>query len=112
MTPDAFRKLALTVPASVESAHMNHPDFRLAGKVFASLGAPDAERAMVKLSPEEQQAFIAQDPASFQPCNGAWGRAGCTNVQLAVANRRLVASALKAAAQNVLRTARARKKRG
>ena len=52
MTIDEFRKIALEIPTAVEQSHMNHPDFRVAGKIFASLGAPDENWGMVKLTPE------------------------------------------------------------
>ena len=55
MTPDAFRTLALSLPEATESAHQNHPDFRVRGKVFATLGYPDDKWGMVKLTPAAQQ---------------------------------------------------------
>src|SRR5207302_3548375 len=85
MTPAQFRKLALGIPDAVESAHMGHPDFRVNGKIFATLGYPDETSGMVKLSPEEQALFIEKAPGVFHPCNGAWGRQGATNVALAAA---------------------------
>jgi hypothetical protein len=101
MTIDEFRKMALAVPTAVEQSHMNHPDFRVTGKIFASLGAPDANWSMVKLTPEQQRAFIEKAPEVFKPCSGAWGRAGATNVYLASAKASLVRAALDAAAKNV-----------
>ena len=85
MTTDEFRKMALKIPTAVERSHMNHPDFRVAGKIFASLGAPDESWGMVKLTPEQQRAFIEKAPEVFKPCSGAWGRQGATNVYLAAA---------------------------
>ena len=58
MTAKDFRKIALSLPETEERSHMNHPDFRVAGKIFATLGYPDKTRAMVKLSPEDQQQFL------------------------------------------------------
>jgi hypothetical protein len=110
MTIEAFRKMALEIPTAVEQSHMNHPDFRVAGKIFASLGAPDESWGMVKLTPEQQRAFIKKAPAVFQPCSGAWGRQGATNVYLAAAKSRIVAAALDAAAKNVASSAK--QKRG
>ena len=109
MTADKFRAMALRIPGAVEQAHMNHPDFRIEGKVFASLGSPGDGWGMVKLTPEEQGDFTEQAPAMFTPCNGAWGRQGCTYVRLASADRRLLKTALAAAARNV--AAKANKKR-
>jgi hypothetical protein len=103
MTPDQFRQLALAIPQAVESAHMNHPDFRLDGKIFASLGKPDDDWGMVKLTPEEQHAFMEQSPKAFKPCAGAWGERGYTNVHLPSVNANTLRSALATAATNVTR---------
>jgi hypothetical protein len=97
MTPDDFRRLALAQPEAVESEHMRHPDFRVGGKVFATLGAPDAGHAMVKLTPEAQERCLRLHPAVFAPAAGAWGRRGCTLVTLERATAKLVAPAVAAA---------------
>jgi len=101
MTADNFRKMALEYPDAIESAHMNHPDFRINGRIFATLGVPDEGSAMVKLTPEQQQAFMRESPRVFYPCSGAWGRGGATHVRLASANRDVVRAALDCAFQNV-----------
>src|SRR5918994_78179 len=101
MTIDEFRKLALEIPTAGERSHMNHPDFRVAGKIFASLGVPDQTWGMVKLTPEQQRAFIEKAPKIFNPCKGAWGRQGYTNIYLASAKTSLVRAALDSAAKNV-----------
>jgi len=101
MTANAFRELALKIRGPVERSHMNHPDFRVAGKIFASLGYPDQGWAMVKLTPEEQRKCIKDAPAVFKLCSGAWGRQGATNVYLPAAEVSIVRSALDAAAKNV-----------
>jgi hypothetical protein len=101
MNADKFRELALRLPGAVESSHMDHPDFRIGGKVFASLGFPDDAWGMVKLTPDEQQSFVAADPKSFCPCNGAWGKRGCTNVRLASAKMSMVQASLELASENV-----------
>ena len=80
---------------------MYHPDFRVAGKIFTSLGAPDKSWGMVKLTPEQQRTFIEKAPETFKPCSGAWGRQGATNVYLPAAEVSIVRSALDAAAKNV-----------
>ena len=80
---------------------MNHPDFRIAGKIFASLGVPDENWGMVKLTPEQQRTFIEKAPELFSPSSGAWGRQGCTNVYLASAKARIVSTALDIAAKNI-----------
>ncbi len=81
MTADKFRRIALKMGGAVESAHMVHPDFRANGRIFATLH-PGGEMGMVKLTPEQQNDFIALDPDAFSPASGAWGRQGCTNVRL------------------------------
>lgn len=111
MTAAEFRRLALAVPGAVESAHMNHPDFRLGGKIFATLGAPEDGRGMVKLTPEQQRAALAEAPDVFQPCQGAWGRAGSTYVRLAAAGKSLIQPALTLAAANVAAAAKRKKTR-
>ena len=70
MTADEFRNLALSLPEAVESAHMGHPDFRVGGKIFATLGAPDEDWGMVKLTPEQQKQFIREEPEIFVPVKG------------------------------------------
>ncbi|HKR27353.1 MAG TPA: MmcQ/YjbR family DNA-binding protein [Acidobacteriaceae bacterium] len=94
MTPDEFRKLALALPDVQECAHMNHPDFRVGGRIFATLGYPDEAWAMVKLFPDQQAAFIAADPKTFSPVKGAWGKQGCTSIRLDKAKKRKVQEAL------------------
>jgi hypothetical protein len=99
VTADAFRKLALSLPETAESAHMNHPDFRVKGKIFATLG-PGEKWGMVKLTPEQQAQFMAAEPDVFEPCSGAWGEHGCTNVKLRAAKKTSLRQALVAAWRN------------
>jgi hypothetical protein len=94
MTADLFRQIALSLPETTESAHRDHPDFRVRGKIFATLGWPDESWGMVKLTPEEQEIVVAAEPAVFVPVKGAWGRQGCTNVRLDTASERTLGSAL------------------
>jgi hypothetical protein len=100
MTADDFRKLALSFPEAIESAHMHHPDFRVRGKIFATLGYPSKDWAVVKLTPNEQKRFIQSDPKVFQPVKGAWGRHGNTNVYLPEAKIDSVREAVAAAWRN------------
>jgi hypothetical protein len=93
MTALEFRSLALELPEAVESAHMGHPDFRVGGKIFATLGPGDAW-GMVKLTPEQQQTQVAAAPHAFEPCAGAWGRRGATKINLEAAVPTLVQQAL------------------
>jgi hypothetical protein len=73
MSTDAFRRAALALPGAVENAHMNHPDFRVGNRIFATLGYPDGSWAMVKLPPEEQHRLVESMPETFKPAAGAWG---------------------------------------
>jgi hypothetical protein len=100
MTPAAFRKLALALPETEERAHMAHPDFRVAGKIFATLAYPDKAWAMVKLSLEQQHNFVETYPAMFQPVPGGWGRKGATSVNLAKADAATVRRAIAEAWRN------------
>jgi len=97
MTPSKFRELALSFPEAIESAHMHHPDFRVGGKIFATLGYPDEHSAMVKLSAEDQREFVRSSAGVFTPAKGAWGREGATNINLAEATIDIVREALTAA---------------
>jgi len=97
MTPEAFRQLALSLPETEERAHMSHPDFRVAGKIFATLGYPDKTRAMVKLSPEDQHYFSKDHPDVFVPAKGSWGRRGATSVHLKAAKQGVMRRAIQLA---------------
>ena len=101
MTPNDFRKIALSLPEAEERAHMDHPDFRVAGKIFATLGYPDKTCGMVKLSPEDQHNFSQDYPEAFIPVRGNWGRRGATSVDLKTAKRDALANALHAAWRNM-----------
>jgi hypothetical protein len=100
MTADDFRKIALAFPEAVESAHMNHPDFRINGKIFATLGYPDEDWAVVKLNLEEQRNFVRSHPKVFRPVKGAWGRRGNANIHLPAARIEIVREALGSAWRN------------
>jgi hypothetical protein len=82
MTAAEFRRIALSMPGASESAHMDHPDFRVGGKIFATLGYPDRHSGMVVLPPEEQARFVKSDSGAFTPAKGAWGLRGSTCVRL------------------------------
>lgn len=100
MTPAEFRRLALGFPEAEESAHMNHPDFRVAGKIFATLGYPDKDHGMVILPAEEQARFLRGHPKAFAPAKGAWGKRGSTTVLLDYVDRATVKCALEIAWRN------------
>ena len=97
MTTSDFRRLALALPEATESAHMDHPDFRVGGKIFATLGYPEKGWGMVKLGPEEQHCFMETAPGMFVPAKGAWGRQGATTFRLKAANKETLRKALYAA---------------
>ncbi|HLA95628.1 MAG TPA: MmcQ/YjbR family DNA-binding protein [Pyrinomonadaceae bacterium] len=82
MTSDEFRSLALSFPETIESSHMDHPDFRVGGKIFATLG-PDLDWGMAKLNAEQQAWFLTNEPDTFKPAAGAWGVGGATIITLA-----------------------------
>jgi hypothetical protein len=101
MTPADFRRLALALPEAVESAHMNHPDFRVGGKIFATLGYPEEGWGMVKLTPAQQAEYVAAEPHIFVPVKGAWGKRGCTSVDLELATPKTLRQALRDAWRNI-----------
>jgi hypothetical protein len=100
VTANEFRRLALSLPEAKESAHMNHPDFRVRGRIFATLSPPDENWGMVKLPPLQQMLFVQAEPEVFAPFKGAWGRHGATKVHLRVAKKATVRKALVAAWRN------------
>ena len=100
MTTADFRRLALGFPEATEGAHMNHPDFRVGGKIFATLGYPEMGVGMVKLFPDQQQEFVRAEPKVFAPVNGLWGRRGATYVRLKAAKQGSVRRALEGAWRN------------
>lgn len=97
--PDAedFRRIALSFPGAEEKAHMGHPDFRVGGKIFATLGVPGQGWGMVALMPEQQEDFMLVAPDAFKPASGAWGRQGSTLVRLEAVPDDLLEPALAAA---------------
>jgi hypothetical protein len=99
VTEQDFRRIALGMKDAVEGAHMGHPDFRVNNRIFATLHH-DRLWGMVKLLPEQQQRFLRQDPATFKPESGAWGRQGCTAVRLASVDEEALGEALTLAWQN------------
>jgi hypothetical protein len=105
MTVSEFRRIALGMDGAAEASHMNHPDFRVNGKIFATIHE-DHVHGMVKLTPEQQERFIREHPAMFHPAAGAWGRQGSTMVTFAHAKEEVVGEAMTLAWQNLARTAK------
>jgi hypothetical protein len=100
MTPAQFRRIALALPETVEGAHMEHPDFRVGGKIFASLTA-DEKRGMARLTLAQQKRLVADQPEVFEPAAGAWGRGGATMIHLRAARSSAVLDALESAWRNI-----------
>ncbi|MEO5720139.1 MAG: MmcQ/YjbR family DNA-binding protein [Chthoniobacterales bacterium] len=100
MTADDFRLIALGFPEATESAHMGHPDFRVSGKIFATLWT-DGAWGVVLLKPEEQARLLASDPTVFVPAKGGWGTKGGTQVRLEAAPEKMVRRALGMAWQRI-----------
>jgi hypothetical protein len=97
MTAGQFRRLALALPEVEERSHMGHPDFRVGGKIFATLSYPDKYTGMVKLTPEHQRIYVQAHPNVFAPAQGAWGLGGSTMVHLKDADPEVVGEAMRAA---------------
>jgi hypothetical protein len=100
VTVATFRRIALSLPEATEGSHMAHPDFRVRGKIFATIGVPDAGWGTVKLIPEQQEVLLDAEPAAFKPAAGAWGRRGWTHVLLAAVDGTTLKSALTMAWRN------------
>jgi hypothetical protein len=100
-TEQDFRRIALGLADAVESAHMGHPDFRVNGRIFATLHH-DRAFGMVKLTPEQQEVFLRDHPAAFAPESGAWGRQGCTRVRLKDTETEVLGEAMTLAWQNAV----------
>ena len=100
MTADEFRAIALSFPLSEEAGHMGHPDFRVQGRIFATLGYPNSGWGVVKLTPVQQAAFVLAEPRAFRPVNGAWGRRGSTGVILRAVTQAAACEALLEAWRN------------
>lgn len=103
--------MALSLEGVEERAHMGHPDFRVGGKIFATLGYPDTAWGMVKLTPEQQRAYVMPAPEAFQPASGAWGLRGATMVDLRKASADAVRDAMREAWLGAAAKKRATKKK-
>ena len=101
MTPARFRRIALGMKDAIESAHMGHPDFRVNGRIFATLHG-NMKFGMVALTPEQQEGFVRDAPDAFGLEAGAWGRQGCTKVTLAKVDEEMLGEAMTLAWRNAL----------
>src|SRR5271170_3703822 len=92
-----FRRIALSLEGVEESSHMGSPDFRVGGRIFATLASQSQGYGNLMLTPEQQAAFVAELPGVFVPIAGGWGRNGATHIRLAAANADVLAGALRTA---------------
>jgi hypothetical protein len=92
-----FRRIALSLEGAEEGSHMGAVDFRVGGRIFATLAAEKQGYGNLMLTPEQQAAFVEERPDLFVPIAGGWGRMGCTHIRLAEANEDVLAGALEAA---------------
>jgi len=92
-----FRRIALSFPGAEESSHMGSPDFRVGGHIFATLASAKQGYGNIKLTLEQQQAFVAELPGVFLAIPGGWGRTGMTHIRLAAASEDVLTGALQAA---------------
>lgn len=92
-----FRRIALSLEGAVEGSHMGAPDFRVGGRIFATLASEDKGYGNLMLTPELQAEFVRDLPEVFLPIHGGWGRMGMTHIRLAPANEDVLAGALRAA---------------
>jgi hypothetical protein len=99
MTPSDFRRIALSFEGAEEGSHMGHPDFRVYGKIFATLASQDQGYGNLKLTLEQQADFVREAPEVFLPIHGGWGRMGMTHIRLAQATEDVLTGALRTAWQ-------------
>lgn len=92
-----FRRLALSLEGAEESSHMGAPDFRVGGRIFATLAAQGKGYGNLMLTPEQQAAFVAEEPEVFLPVPGGWGRNGATHIRLDKTSEEQLAGALRTA---------------
>jgi hypothetical protein len=97
MHVDDFRRIALNLPGAEESSHMGQPDFRVGGRIFATLAAQHLGYGNLMLTPEQQADFVGEMPDVFIPIAGGWGRNGATHVRLTTVTEDVLAGALRTA---------------
>jgi hypothetical protein len=107
MTPDDFRRIALSLEGAEEGSHMGAADFRVGGRIFPTLASQHLGYGNLMLTPEIQSAFLADQPEIFLPIHGGWGRMGMTHIRLAPATEDILTGALRTAWK--LRTEKNRK---
>ena len=92
-----FRRIALSLQGAEESSHMGAPDFRVGGRIFATLASQHQGYGNLMLTPEQQAILVEELPEVFVPIPGGWGRMGMTHIRLAAASEDLLAGALRTA---------------
>jgi hypothetical protein len=92
-----FRRIALGLEGAVEGSHMGSADFRVGGRIFATLASQSQGFGNLMLTPEVQTEFVENQPDVFVPIAGGWGRMGATHIRLASVNEDLLAGALRTA---------------
>jgi hypothetical protein len=97
MTPDDFRRIALSLDGAEEGSHMGAVDFRVGGRIFATLASVKEGYGNLMLTPEQQADFVGEQPDIFVPIAGGWGRMGSTHIRLAAADEDILEGALRAA---------------
>lgn len=97
MTPNDFRRIALSLEGAEEGSHMGAVDFRVGGRIFATLAAVKQGYGNILITPEQQAAFVAETPEVFIPVAGGWGRNGATHIVLKSACTDLLRGALQTA---------------
>jgi hypothetical protein len=108
-----FRRIALSLEGAEESSHMGSPDFRVGGRIFATLASQNQGYGNLMLTPEQQADFVTELPQVFHPIRGGWGRMGMTHIRLEEASEDVLAGALRAAwALRKEKNARPQKNRG
>ena len=105
MTANDFRRIALEMDGAIERSHLNHPDFRAGGKIFATIHL-ERRQGMVKLTPEQQERLIREHPGVFHAATGMEGRQGSTMISFAAASEDEVGEALALARENLAREGR------
>ena len=97
MTPKDFRRIALSMEGAEEGSHMGSADFRVGGRIFATLASEKQGYGNLKLTPEMQADFVAELPKVFVRIHGGWGRMGMTHIRLSEATEDVLAGAIRAA---------------
>ena len=92
-----FRRIALSLEGAEESSHMGSPDFRVGGRIFATLASQNKGYGNLMLTTEQQAAFVEERPDLFLPIAGGWGRMGMTHIRLAKATEDVLSGALRTA---------------